>query len=345
MDNGESRMIFRASNLQEAENHGPKGRIKKPSHLSATGAKDGAQVSSKAMERVGAGYARQDARLTTIATTAILIAAPALFGIALLSGGAGAGASTEKAGTAPRPAARRLNELTPDRSLQPVHSAGLITPHIPTPTGRGEPLEVKQYLRADLDAPASRLATTTTIKNGAGRNQKENLQDRKTRKDDPNPNEKIPAGISIAPDGAKQKTPGIASEKGTDAQRQIAAHQKRLDRFFNAVRTVETGGARDARRAVGDGGRSRGPFQISRDYWADGCKQLGTRWDYAANVGDEERCRAVMLGFFARYAPAALATGDWERLARVHNGGPAGASKPATNAYWVKVRAAMGHDY
>jgi len=48
------------------------------------------------------------------------------------------------------------------------------------------------------------------------------------------------------------------------------------------------------------------------------------------------------MGYWRRYCPAALEAGDWETLARVHNGGPVGARSKATLAYWRKVKAAMG---
>ncbi len=48
-----------------------------------------------------------------------------------------------------------------------------------------------------------------------------------------------------------------------------------------------------------------------------------------------------MVRYWRRYCPRALAQGDWQTLARVHNGGPRGHRKPATHAYWSKVRRAM----
>ena len=51
--------------------------------------------------------------------------------------------------------------------------------------------------------------------------------------------------------------------------------------------------------------------------------------------------RAVMHGYLSRYASAALASGDWATCARVWNGGPKGASKTATLAYWAKVEAKL----
>jgi hypothetical protein len=40
--------------------------------------------------------------------------------------------------------------------------------------------------------------------------------------------------------------------------------------------------------------------------------------------------------------PEALASGDLEVLARIHNGGPRGAQSPATLDYWRRVRADLG---
>ncbi len=461
-------MKFRTCNLPTAENHGLEGPMKKPSHLSCTGAKRASEteVGSNAMERVleravrrdrdkrnkiydqassrgtgllpvqyipetgghrpenapggtgrtepmgtvgqagssGKGTHRMGDRrrqtrrrrtgnlqpvgeaypgrrrggseskklsLTTIATTAILTAAPGLLGFLIVGMALPSRGVSKKAGIAhslARSAAVSLNELTRGRPLHPAHSAGLETPHIPTPTGRGELIDILELQKlnspcVDIDAPASRLRSrlggvgprlaNTRMRNGAGRNRNQNLQDRKTRRDGPNANEKIPAGIFLTP--YQCETPGKMSNQGTDAQRQTAGQVeglgptppkqtlrlRRLDRYFEALRRVETGGVRRPQLAVGDGGRSRGPYQISRAYWIDGCKQLGVNWPYETGVADAARCRAVMRGFFKRYAPAALATGDWQTLARVHNGGPGGMNKPATRSYWRKVRAEM----
>ena len=48
-----------------------------------------------------------------------------------------------------------------------------------------------------------------------------------------------------------------------------------------------------------------------------------------------------MLAYWRRYCPTAMAAGDAEVLARVHNGGPRGNRKAATAAYWRRVLAAM----
>lgn len=106
--------------------------------------------------------------------------------------------------------------------------------------------------------------------------------------------------------------------------------------LFNAIRQVETGGHADPANARGDGGRSFGPYQIQRKYWQDsgmpGRYEQVRSWVYAERV---------MLAYWHRHCPDALARGDFETLARVHNGGPAGHRKLATWSYWLKVRKAM----
>jgi len=108
--------------------------------------------------------------------------------------------------------------------------------------------------------------------------------------------------------------------------------------LFDAIRHVESGGND---KAVGDGGRSRGPYQIGAAYWQDACEHSGSQWDYLNLVWSAPHCEQIMLWYWSRYCPEALANNDWETLARVHNGGPKGASKRATEGYWRKVRQAL----
>jgi len=100
--------------------------------------------------------------------------------------------------------------------------------------------------------------------------------------------------------------------------------------FVRAIHSVETG--QRVGPILGDGGRALGPLQIHR-----GCfKDSGVAGRYE-DVSSLPVARAVMHGYLSRYAPAALASGDWATCARVWNGGPKGASKTATLAYWRKV--------
>ena len=102
------------------------------------------------------------------------------------------------------------------------------------------------------------------------------------------------------------------------------------DSFFRALHIVETGGKRGA--IIGDQGRSLGPLQIMRAYHADS-RVAG---DYA-RCADLDYSKRVVSAYLQRYAPQAWAAGDVTTLARIHNGGPRGASKPATVAYGDKV--------
>ena len=111
-------------------------------------------------------------------------------------------------------------------------------------------------------------------------------------------------------------------------------------KFLDAIRRVETGSLPNAGiGAVGDKGASIGPYQIQRSYWSDARMKTGSYEDCSASYAYSEQ---VMLGYFARYAPKALESKDWETLARVHNGGPKGHTKKATLSYWTKVQKEMG---
>lgn len=105
-------------------------------------------------------------------------------------------------------------------------------------------------------------------------------------------------------------------------------------RLFDAIRTVETGiEPAGGRNAVGDQGRSIGPYQIQRVYWRDS----GVTGRYES-VRDRRYAERVMIAYWHRYCPEALARGDFQTLARVHNGGPGGERNPATWKYWQKVK-------
>ena len=106
-----------------------------------------------------------------------------------------------------------------------------------------------------------------------------------------------------------------------------------VDALLEAIRSVESGGHKDGGRgANGDGGRAIGPYQIHRAYFLD----AGVPGRYEA-CRDPAFARRVVLAYWQRWCPDALADGDLEALARTHNGGPNGARKAATAEYWRKV--------
>jgi hypothetical protein len=113
-----------------------------------------------------------------------------------------------------------------------------------------------------------------------------------------------------------------------------ASHAAPPESFWRALHQVETSGRHGA--ILGDNGKSLGPLQISRAYHDD--SRVAGSYE---QVTDLAYARRVATSYLKRYAPQAWAQGDVETLARVHNGGPAGARKQATLPYADKVRRAM----
>jgi hypothetical protein len=115
----------------------------------------------------------------------------------------------------------------------------------------------------------------------------------------------------------------------------VTAHAAPPDSFFRALHIVETSGKLGP--TIGDQGRALGPLQIHKSYHADS-RVAG---DYS-RCADLEYSKKVVTAYLKRYAAQAWAAGtDIETLARVHNGGPKGAIKPATKGYAVRVKALM----
>jgi len=108
-----------------------------------------------------------------------------------------------------------------------------------------------------------------------------------------------------------------------------------LRRLLDAMADVESAGGR---RPIGDGGKSLGRYHIGSAYWTDGCEAGGFRWDYHELVWSAPHCERIILHYWLRWCPDALKRRDMETLARVHNGGPRGATKTATVDYWRKIK-------
>lgn len=106
------------------------------------------------------------------------------------------------------------------------------------------------------------------------------------------------------------------------------------DSFFRALHQVETSGRHGPIR--GDGGRALGPLQIHVGYWMDA--GVPGRYEDCADYAYSVR---VVSAYLRKHAPRAWAAGDVRTLARVHNGGPAGARKAATASYASKVIRAL----
>ena len=113
------------------------------------------------------------------------------------------------------------------------------------------------------------------------------------------------------------------------------AHAAPPESFWRALHLVETSGRHGP--ILGDNGRSLGPLQISRAYFTD--SRVGGTYEQVVDLGF---ARKVVTAYLKRYAPQAWAAGDVVTLARIHNGGPAGARKAATVNYGAKVARLSG---
>ena len=106
--------------------------------------------------------------------------------------------------------------------------------------------------------------------------------------------------------------------------------------LIDALIQVESSGQDDA---IGDNGSAIGCLQIWEIYWRDACERsnIGGKYydcfkrDYAIRVFDAYMKR------YAREAWTSPEKFNAEKCARIHNGGPRGHTKKATEKYWKKV--------
>lgn len=105
-------------------------------------------------------------------------------------------------------------------------------------------------------------------------------------------------------------------------------------RAAKAIMKVESGGDP---YAVGDGGAALGPYQIHRAYWTDAMRLLGQTWPYQ-DARDPVKALVAVWAYTRHYAQHHRRPWTAETIARIHNGGPRGWSKPATLRYWRKVQ-------
>jgi hypothetical protein len=159
------------------------------------------------------------------------------------------------------------------------------------------------------------------------------------RKASPFPRSAIPTFIaaagSLAPGSGSRSSAEMQAAADRAISHALRAVPAAVYSLFPAISWTES---RDRDDAVGDGGRSRGRYQIGLAYWIDGG---GDPERNETDVLNPALCRRVMIGYWQCYCPAALATGDSETLARVHNGGPRGTRNAATKKYWKRVRKAV----
>ena len=119
--------------------------------------------------------------------------------------------------------------------------------------------------------------------------------------------------------------------------------------LLRAIRVIECGNVESP--PDGDRGNAIGHYQIWRAYWIDATefdKSIGGRYE---DCRDRDYAEKIVDAYMRRYCPDAWSheTLDPEKVARIHNGGPKGHKKKATEKYWQKVSSALvqnedGHD-
>lgn len=106
-----------------------------------------------------------------------------------------------------------------------------------------------------------------------------------------------------------------------------------------ALVAVESGG--DA-QAIGDNGAAYGVLQIHAAYAHDAAEYECENWTHE-DAFDEEIAVKMFVAYMERYAHVWLLGGPAtaEQIARIHNGGPNGYKRSATDKYWRKVKAEL----
>lgn len=110
--------------------------------------------------------------------------------------------------------------------------------------------------------------------------------------------------------------------------------------FLTAIAQVESSGRDDIKHLDTNGRYSYGCLQIQAPYLQD------SRLNYTLeDMYVRAKAFAVAKAYLTRYARSyEKRTGKvatYEVLARIHNGGPRGAERTATEGYWKKVKAAL----
>jgi hypothetical protein len=126
--------------------------------------------------------------------------------------------------------------------------------------------------------------------------------------------------------------PGIQGRDWSTRKPQ-QTHRMNLTNLITALIAVESGG-RD--NAIGDNGKAIGPLQIHRAVVLDVNRITGSHYRHQ-DMTNRAKARAVCEAYLRHYGRGATT----EQLARKWNGGPTGDRKPATVAYWQKVKKAI----
>jgi len=154
------------------------------------------------------------------------------------------------------------------------------------------------------------------------------------------------------PDAQAANTKGkqlVAVKPSTSTVNTIAIFNKYTSihpdypKFLNALHQVESGGRITGDKPImGDNGKARGPLQIHREYWEDVKNVVRGKYE---DVDDLDYATKVVTAYMLKYAKNAIKNGQFDIVAKRHNGGPRGDQKSATLTYATKVMSKMPSEY
>lgn len=106
-----------------------------------------------------------------------------------------------------------------------------------------------------------------------------------------------------------------------------------------ALILVESGGNS---KAIGDNGLAYGCLQMHAAYVKDAAEYANADWEHN-DAFDPVTSIEIIKAYMKRYANDDRLGRDAtaEDIARIHNGGPNGYKKEATDAYWNKVKSKL----
>jgi len=106
--------------------------------------------------------------------------------------------------------------------------------------------------------------------------------------------------------------------------------------LLTALIAVESSGDPNA---IGDNGLAYGCLQLHAGYVQDAAEYARQDWAHE-DAFDPETAKQIVRAYMARYATKKRLGREptYSDLARMHNGGPLGFRKSATDKYWQKVK-------
>lgn len=131
------------------------------------------------------------------------------------------------------------------------------------------------------------------------------------------------------------------AEEELDTSMDHGRHRRSTDQCLRCICQVESG-CRPLGCSWDVNSLSCGYFQIKKDYYVD-CRSPGRQsgeslesaWRRCAN--DYDCAARCIQNYVSRFGHKCGGVGPCQRMARLHNGGPNGCRKSATNPYWAKV--------